>query len=176
MFGQQLLLVACMMACQNSLMSSLWFAVCFRHGNSTYSMHNGMLAGWAVIAALTAVSLLMCAGSENFGPLMAFMEEILGEGFLNELDLRHPMAMLMMEVICDAAATREWGEEHSLPEPVLSRTLQVLGELYENVPDFLSGGPQRLSMLYHGPQSHARLCTGGSNYHRFALFQHQSLI
>ena len=70
---------------------------------------------------------------------MAFMEATLGEGFLNDLDLRHPMAMLMMEVICHAASTREWGDKHSLPEPVLARTLQVLGELYENVSDFLAG-------------------------------------
>lgn len=62
-----------------------------------------------------------------------------GEGFLNELDLRHPMAMLMMEVICHAASSRDWADSHSLPDPVLARTLQVLGELYDDVSEFLAG-------------------------------------
>ena len=77
---------------------------------------------------------------------MSFMEKTLGEGFLSDLDLRHPMAMLMMEVICHAASTSDWGEKYNLPEPVLARTLQVLGELYEDVSDFLAGAYVSQSM------------------------------
>ena len=73
---------------------------------------------------------------------MAFMEATLGEGFLNDLDLRHPMAMLIIEVITHAPGTRHWGEGPALPEPVLARTLQVLGELYEDVSDFLAGAQE----------------------------------
>ena len=58
---------------------------------------------------------------------------------MNDLDLRHPMAMLMMEVICHAASTRDWRDKYILPEPVLARTLQVLGDLYEDVSDSLAG-------------------------------------